>query len=291
MSDASRLSVSVLGLGAMGARMAARLLDAGHAVTVYNRTPERADPLREQGARVAPTPRDAAAASDVVLAMVRDDDASRALWSGPDGALFGLREGATAVECSTLTPERVRRWAERVRATGASPVEAPVVGSRPQAEAGALGILIGADEADLARIRPVLDVVGGAVHPVGGPGDAAVLKLAVNTLFAVQVAAAAELLAFVRRAGLDLERAAGVLGALPVTSPAAKAAMGSMLAGQFDPLFPVDLVQKDLRYTADTAASVGADVPLAKATHDVFAQAAAAGFAALNITGVARLYE
>ena len=289
MSDL--LSVSILGLGAMGSRMAARLLAAGHAVTVYNRTAGRAEPLREQGAAVAATPREAAAAADVVLAMVRDDDASRAMWSGSEGALFGLREGAVAVECSTLTPERVREWAERVRATGAGAVEAPVVGSRPQAEAGSLGVLVGASADDLARVRPVLDVIGGAVHLVGEPGEAAVMKLAVNALFAVQVAAVAEALACARRSGLDPARAAEVLGALPVTSPAAKGAMAAMLAGQFAPLFPIDLVQKDLRYAAESAGSVGADVPMARAAGDVFARAAEAGHGALNITGVARLFE
>ena len=291
MSDVLPLSVSVLGLGAMGSRMAARLLAAGHPVTVYNRTATRADPLRKRGARVAATPREAAAASDVVLAMVRDDDASRALWSGPDGALFGLREGAVAAECSTLTPGRVREWAERVQAAGARAVEAPVVGSRPQAEAGALGLLVGASERDLARIRPVLDVIGGAVYPVGRPGDAAVMKLAVNALFAVQVAAVAELLAFARRSGLDAGRTAEVLGALPVTSPAATGAMGAMLAGQVDPLFPIDLVQKDLRYASDAAASVGATVAVTAAAGGVYARALEAGLGNLNITGVTRLYE
>ena len=240
--------------------MAARLLDAGHAVTVYNRTAERAEPLRERGATVARSPRQAAAASSVVLAMVRDDEASRSLWSGPDGALFGLREGAVAVECSTLTPGRVREWAERVRATGARPVEAPVVGSRPQAEAGGLGILVGAEEEDVAHVRPALDVLGAAVLRIGAPGDAAVMKLAVNALFALQVAGVAELLAFARRSGIDAGRAAEVLGNLPVTSPSAKGAMDAMLAEQFAPLFPIHLVQKDLRYASLTAEAVAQKV-------------------------------
>ena len=291
MSDASPLSVSVLGLGAMGRRMAARLLAAGHAVTVYNRTADRAAPLREQGARVAATPQDAAAASDVILAMVRDDAASRDLWSGPEGALFGLREGAVAAECSTLTPGRVREWAERVTATGARAVEAPVVGSRPQAEAGTLGILVGGAAADVARIRPVLDVLGGAVHRIGMPGDAAVMKLAVNALFAVQVAAVAELLSFARRSGLDLARVEEVLGALPVTSPAAKAATGAILARQFGPLFPIELVEKDLGYAVASAADVGAEVAMVEAAASMYARAAAAGHAGLNITGVARLLD
>ena len=291
MPTSHNSSVSILGLGAMGARMAARLLAAGHPVTVWNRTPEAAGPLRDQGAAVAPTPREAAAAGDIVVSIVRDDEASRAVWSGPDGALAGLPPGTVAVESSTLTPERIREWAEQVASAGAVPLDAPVVGSRPQAEAGALAYLVGGDGEALERARPVFGVLGGAVHHVGPVGQGAAMKLAVNALFALQVAACAELVHFLRRAGIEPERAVEVLGALPVTSPAAGAALGAIAARRFDPLFPVALVEKDLRYAQDAAESVGAALPLASAGADVFAQAQAAGYGDLNVTGVARLYE
>ena len=284
------ISVSILGLGAMGTRMAHRLLSTGHPVTVYNRSSERAAPLVEAGAALAQSPRDAAAASDVVVAMVTDDAASRAIWTGKDGALAGLQSGAVAVESSTLTPGWITELAGLAAERGASFLDAPVAGSRPQAEAGALVYLVGGEASALDRVRPVLDATGGAVHHVGPTGQGAVLKLAVNALFAVQVAAAAELLAFARASGVDEARAAEVLGAVPVTSPAAKGAMGAIVGRQFAPLFPVDLVEKDLRYAVDSAETLGAELPTTAAVRGVFERASTSGYGGDNITGVAQLF-
>ncbi|MEM7786339.1 MAG: NAD(P)-dependent oxidoreductase [Bacteroidota bacterium] len=197
------MTVSILGLGAMGARMAARLLAAGHAVNVWNRTPERAAPLVDAGARLGASPRDAASGAEVVISMVTDDAAARAVWTGPEGAVFGLGPGAVAVESSTLTPAAVAELAEAVTEAGAVFLDAPVAGSRPQAEAGALVYLVGGDAQAVERVRPLFDVLGGAVHHVGPTGQGAAVKLAVNALFATQVAAVAELLAMLQASGVD----------------------------------------------------------------------------------------
>lgn len=284
------MTVTILGLGAMGARMAARLLDAGHAVTVWNRTPERADPLVEAGARPAATPREAASGAEVVLAMLTDDDASRAVWTGADGALAGLGAGAVAIESSTLTPGWVRELAAQVETRGATLLDAPVSGSRPQAEAGVLVYLVGGDAEAVGRVRPVLDATGGSVQHVGPVGQGAALKLAVNSLYAAQVASVAELLLALRAEGVDEARAAEVLGATPVASPVAVAAMRSIVGRQFDPLFPIDLVEKDLRYTIDVAGAAGASVPTTEAVHAAFVEAQRAGHGGENITAIARRF-
>lgn len=284
--------IAVLGLGAMGARMVARLLQAGHEVSVYNRTAAAAEALAAQGARPAASPGDAAVGAAAVISMVRDDEASRAVWLDPDrGAAAVLAPGTLAIESSTLTPDWARELAGEIAAAGGRFLEAPVAGSRPQAEAGQLIYFLGGAAADLETARPILESLGAALHHVGPAGTGAVVKLAVNALFGIQVAAVAELLGLVRRSGVDPQLAAEILGATPVMSPAAKGAAAAMLAGNFAPLFPIDLVEKDFGYVSAAAAAAGAQVPTAEAVRQVYACAKDRGFGGANIAGVVQLFE
>jgi 3-hydroxyisobutyrate dehydrogenase len=193
------MRIAVLGLGAMGSRMAARLLGAGHQVSVYNRSAGPAHDLVAAGAVAGKTPRAAAEGAEIVIAMVRDNEASRAIWCDEqDGALRGFGAGAIAIESSTLTPGWVRELGAEVQQAGARFLDAPVVGSRPQADAGQLIHLVGGDADIFDRAKGVLSALGGAAHHVGPVGAGARLKLAVNALFGVQVAALAELLALLK---------------------------------------------------------------------------------------------
>lgn len=281
----------MLGLGAMGSRMAARLLAAGHAVVVYNRTPGPIDGLFERGARVAATAREAAGDAEIVLAMVRDDEASRRVWTDPDhGALLGMRPGAIAIEASTVTPTWIASLAQQARAVEVELLDAPVLGSRPQAEAGVLISLVGGSAATLERARELLAAYTGAIHHVGPTGAGARMKLIVNALFGVQVAALAELLALAERGGLDRSAAVELLATLPVTSPALAGVARLIATDNHAPQFPIDLVGKDLGYLLADAGPLGARTPLAAAAEAVYADASAQGFAADNISGVARLY-
>jgi 3-hydroxyisobutyrate dehydrogenase len=286
------MRVAVLGLGAMGSRMAMRLLRAGHTVVVYNRSASPIEALVAVGAVHGGTPRIAADGAEVVIAMVRDDEASRAIWCDDhDGALRGLAAGAIAIESSTLTPGWVGKLAMQVRNTGAAFLEVPVVGSRPQADSGQLIQLVGGDNDVFDRARGILSALGEVAHHVGPAGAAATLKLAVNTLFGTQVAALAEMLVLLRRSGCDFAKTAEILASLPVTSPAAKGALSLMLSTSDAPLFPIDLVEKDLAYTLGQADEVSLAVPIASAVHARFAKAKAEGLAAANITAVAHLYQ
>jgi 3-hydroxyisobutyrate dehydrogenase len=281
--------ITFLGLGAMGQRMAARLVAAGHTVTVWNRSAQAAQALHEQGATVAATPREAAEGADMVVSMVFDDAASRRVWlDDTDGALRGMNSSALAVESSTLTPAWIGELCTALAARGIAFVDAPVAGSRPQADAGQLIFMAGGDAALVERAKPVLLAMGGALHHVGPVGSGAWLKLAVNALFGTQVAAMAELIALLRGAGVDAERALTALKAMPVTSPAAAGAAASMLAGAFAPQAPVDLIAKDLGYALASAAR---PLPLTQAVAARFAAAHDAGFGGENLTAVAKLYR
>ncbi len=283
-------SIAVLGLGAMGSRMAANLLKAGHVVTVWNRTPSAAAALVALGAKQAPTPREAAGGANFVIAMVRDDDASRDVWLAPDsGALAGMGNGTTAIESSTLTPGWIRELGDVVAKRGVALLEAPVSGSRPQAEAGQLVYLVGGDEADLKHSEPVLKAMGSTIHHVGSLGSGALVKLSTNALLGVQVTVLAELIGLLKRSGVDAAAALQAIAGTAAWSPVANSLSGSMLTGNFAPQFPIELIEKDFGYTLGAAGSPNA-APTIAAARGVFQRAIASGFGGENMTGVVQLF-
>ncbi|MGF1477786.1 MAG: NAD(P)-dependent oxidoreductase [Geminicoccaceae bacterium] len=284
-------AIAFLGLGAMGSRMAARLIENGFELTVWNRSIDRTQSLAERGAKVASSPREAARGADFVFAMVRDDEASRSVWLDPaTGALDAMSNGTVAVECSTLSVSHARALAKTFDERNIAFVDAPVAGSRPQAEAGQLIFLAGGRAETLARIRPALDVMGGAAHHAGDRGAGTVLKLMVNGLFGVQLATMAELIAFARRAGIDDRTAIDIIGSTPVCSPAAKGSAAAMLEGAFAPAFPIDLVAKDFGLIAGSATTLSAELPVSDAAGKVYERGAAKGYGGDNITGIIQLY-
>ncbi len=284
-------TIAFLGLGAMGSRMAANLIAAGHDLTVWNRTAAVATYFASaHGATMARTPRDAADHADVVISMVVDDPAARSVWLDPDdGALGAMRPGAVAIESSTLTPDTTRQLAAAAAEADVQFVEAPVVGSRPQADAGALLHLVGGTPAAVEAARPTIEVNAGNVVHLGEVGQAATVKLAVNGLFAAQVAAYAETVGLLERSGLDTSAITDLLAALPITSPGLGRVLGLIATDEHAPNFPIRLVAKDLDYLDSTAVSLGHELPVGAAVRDVFATADADRAAReLDISGIGR---
>lgn len=280
--------IAVLGLGAMGSRMAARLIAAGHDLTVWNRSRAAADAFAGRAA-VAATPRAAAAGADIVLTMLRDDDAARAVWLDPaTGALAGMAPGAVAIDSSTVTPDWALALHAACAARGAACLDAPVSGSLPAVEAGLLVFLVGGTADALARAEPVLRDLGSTIQHVGAAGMGARIKLAINALLAVQVAAGAELLGMLGAQGLAADRAVDVIGAVAVTSPALKMYLAGMAAGRFTPaMFAVNMIDKDLGYVL----GLGASLPVASAARDVFRQGVDRGLGAENMNAIVKLYD
>ncbi len=284
-------TVAVVGLGAMGTRLALNLLASGHAVTVANRSTGPVEHLVEAGATAALSPADAAARAEVVLVAVSDDDAARAVWLDPDnGILAGAATDALAIEASTLTPTCVRRLADEAVGRGLRFLEAPMVGSRPQIEARALIHLVGGPEAVLAQARDVLAVSSSQVHHIGGYGAAATLKLIVNALLSTQVATLAELLGVARRAGLDMTTSSSVLSGLPVMSPITARAISVMGSGDFAPNFPIRLVAKDLRYVTALAEELGGEAPMSRTALAGYERTGAAGHDDDDVMAIATTY-
>jgi 3-hydroxyisobutyrate dehydrogenase len=286
----SHTRVAVLGLGIMGSRMAQRLLGAGFAVTVYNRTQDRTRPLAEAGATVARTPHDAAAGADIVISMVSNDQVSREVWLGANGAASGLKPGAICIESSTLSVGWIRDLAAAISARGAELLDAPVTGSKMHAGSGELTFLVGGSIDALEKARPALAVMSKAIIHVGPTGAGALTKLINNFMCGVQVASTAQALALIERSGLDA-KALTVLTEGAPGSPLVKTMFARMTASDYTPNFFLELALKDLRYAIEEGRRFGLDVTTASAAVGVFETAVAAGHGHKDFSAVMEPYR
>jgi 3-hydroxyisobutyrate dehydrogenase len=256
--------LAFLGLGRMGSGMACRLAGAGHRVAVWNRTKERAAAALAAGAVWADDPGAAARGKQAVFAMLADDVASQAAW---DAALPAMAPGAFAVECSTLSAAHVAALSARAAQAGLRYVDCPVTGLPHQAAAGELALLVGASQADLDDLRPLLAPLSIAIRHFGAVGTGTAYKLMVNLMGAVQIAALAEGIALARRLGLDEEAVASALTAGAAASPQVVQNIPRML----DPdaglpvSFSTALRHKDAAYGVALARSAGVAAPLGEA--------------------------
>jgi 3-hydroxyisobutyrate dehydrogenase len=280
--------VALLGLGTMGAGMAANWLAKGFQLSVWNRTPAKARALIGKGARAAATPRKAAEGADCIFAMVADDAASRAVWLGADGALAGAKPGAVVIESSTLTPDWVRELAGHARAKGCGFLDAPVGGSRQAAASGELRLFVGGDAATLDSARPALVAIGSKIDLLGPAGAGATWKLINNQLIAAQTAALAEALDVAGKAGFKDDQVSDLILSGAAASPMVKLKLPRMLAGDFDQTdFALYLMLKDARYATALAQSLGAPADMISGAVKAFTRAEAKGLGAKDIAAVA----
>jgi 3-hydroxyisobutyrate dehydrogenase-like beta-hydroxyacid dehydrogenase len=277
------MRIAFCGLGLMGAPMAERLVDAGHDVVVWNRTPEKAERLVERGAQRAATPAEAGSGAEAAVTMLSDPDAVRAVVLGPDGLAAGLGPRSVLIEMSTVGPEVVREVREGLP-DHVDMVDAPVRGSIPQAMAGELKILVGGDREAVDRVRPVIEVLGTSVH-LGPLGTGAAMKLVANLTIGVVVTAFGEALALADALGLDRAATLEMLAETPIGSLVPRVGP-SLESGDWSPRFKLELAQKDLRVVSEEAGGRGERLPLAEAAHGHFADASKAGFAELDYTAV-----
>jgi 3-hydroxyisobutyrate dehydrogenase-like beta-hydroxyacid dehydrogenase len=278
-------TIGFVGLGAMGAPLAGRLLD-GNQMYGTNRTKAKASALIERGLRWRDTPREVAAAADVVFSMVTDDAALDAITSGQDGILAGLRPGTRYVDMSTVTPQASRELAERVRQAGAIMLDAPVSGSVPAAENGTLTIMVGGPDEAFAAVAPLLAQLGSTVTHVGGNGQGLLLKLAINISLAVQMLAFSEGLLLAERGGIDPELAARVMTESPIGSPMLRARVPLVLHPSALAWFSVRLMHKDIGLALRTAADSKVPLPAARAADEVLSQAEQLGYGQRDIASL-----
>jgi 3-hydroxyisobutyrate dehydrogenase-like beta-hydroxyacid dehydrogenase len=272
------VTIGFVGLGAMGSRVAGRLLDAGYPLHGTNRTKAKAQSLIERGLIWHDTPREVAAAAEVVLSMVTDDAALGAVTSGPNGIVAGLARGKVYVDLSTVNPHVSRELAGRVRSLGAEMLEAPVSGSVPAAEAGSLVMMVGGPKETFALIEPLLHEVATTVTRIGENGSALLMKLAVNISLAEQMLAFSEGVLLAEQGGISRALAVSVLTESAVASPMLKARGPLVLDLPEEAWFDVALMRKDLQLTLETAGKLDLPLPSAALAEQVYTAAAAMGY-------------
>jgi 3-hydroxyisobutyrate dehydrogenase len=271
----------------MGAGMAGRVLTSGFPLAVYNRSPEKTAPFAKAGAYVARTPRDAAARAEIIITMLSDDNASRAIWLDKEtGALAAAAPGTWLIESSTASVQWIHELAAAAKQHQCELLDAPVTGSKPQAAAGELLFLVGGSAEALAAVRPVLAAMSRDVLHLGPTGSGATLKLINNFLCGVQAASIAEAMALVTASGLDREKSLAVLAAGAPGSPLLKVITTRAAANDFTPNFILRLMAKDLTYAREEGARHGITMNTATPAIADFEKAIAAGYGEKDFSAV-----
>lgn len=255
-------TVAVIGLGTMGAPMAENLLKAGWDVVVHNRTREREEALASRGARRADSP-SAAAAAGIVLVCVSDTKDVEAVLTGEQGVASGIADGGLVIDCSTISPAATQQLAEAFQRQGVGYVDAPVSGGSEGAIKGTLAVMCGGTESDVARARPVLEVIGGAVTHVGPAGAGQVTKAVNQVVISGTYQAVAEGIVLARKAGVDPARVVEAIAGGAAGSWVLQNRSGNMIKDEYPLGFRVRLHRKDLGIALETARRDGAVLPVA----------------------------
>jgi len=278
--------IGFVGLGTMGSRIARRLLDAGHALTGYNRTPEKAQPLLDAGMRWGDTPRAVAETAEIVFSMVTDTAAAQAVALGDDGILAGLAPGKVYVEMSTIDPAATRALAARVAELGAQMLDTPVSGAPLTVEQGQASLMVGGDRDTFERVRPILLAIGPKTTYIGPSGQAVSMKLAVNISIAVQLLAYGEGVVLAEKSGIPREVAVEVMTNSVIASPLLKYRGPFVLKLPDTALFDCAMMQKDLQLALDLGRAVAAPLPSTAVTNELLTAARALGLAHEDMAAV-----
>jgi len=271
------VTLGFVGLGVMGGGIARRLLAAGHTVHGYNRTREKAAPLEALGLVLEDSPRAVAEAADVVLSMVTNASALKAIAEGEDGIIAGLGPGKVWIDHSTASPAVSRELAENVRALGADMLDAPVSGSVSTLEEGRLSIMVGGNREAFERVEPILLDVGPKVTHVGENGQALLLKIAINLSLHVQMVAFCEGLLLAEKDGIDREVAVDVMLSSVIASPMLKYRGPFVLEPPDEAWFDVNMMQKDMLLALEAGRQLDVPMPTTAVSNELLTAARGMG--------------
>jgi len=286
------MRVGFIGLGIMGSRMAANLVRAGHELTVWNRTRDKAEQWAEvHSGNVAATPAEAAANAEVVITMVVDGAQVEAVVLGPEGVAEGAGPGLLCVDMSTIAPSDTRRIGAALAERGIAFMDAPVTGSSPKAEDGTLTIMAGGDERDFVRATPLFEVMGELVVHVGQLGHGETIKLINNAVGAVNAAVVAEALLVGKRAGVDLDALERVMGAGSGGSVMLALKAGPMRRHDYETLFKLEHMLKDVRLCLEEGQAIGAPFTFAAHVREILTAAAGRGLGDADFAALVEVLE
>jgi 3-hydroxyisobutyrate dehydrogenase len=286
------MHIAFIGLGIMGSRMAANLRRAGHELTVFNRTRETAERWAEQhGATTAATPAEAASGAEVAITMVVDGPQVEEVLLGPDGVVHGAGADLLCVDCSTIAPADTRRIGGALAERGIRFMDAPVTGSSPKAEDGTLTIMAGGESEDFERARPLFEAMGELVVHAGALGDGETIKLINNAVAAVNTVAVGQALLVGRRAGVDLDALERVMSAGSGASAMLALKAGPMRRHDYETLFKLEHMLKDVRHCLEAGQAAGAPFSLAAQAREVLSAAAGRGLGEADFAALIEVLE
>jgi 3-hydroxyisobutyrate dehydrogenase len=299
VESGAKAKIGFIGLGLMGRPMAANLLKAGHAVTVWNRTAARADELVAAGAKLAKSPAAAASEADVLITIVSDPPAlEEVLWgksgggvSAGDAALAALKPGAIYIDSSTVSPDLARKIAAACSAKGVKFLDAPVTGGDWGAKKGELVFMVGGGAETLKAAEPVIGVMGKKWFLLGPNGAGQTIKLAMNSILALQIQALAEALALVTAAGLKGEGLVEVMQSSMARSGVMDVKAPNLLKAEYVPSFPLRLMYKDISLAMDLAKELGVNLPAAAAAQQTYGAVKAAAKEDLDYSAVMKFWK
>ncbi|MBU5671826.1 NAD(P)-dependent oxidoreductase [Paenibacillus brevis] len=283
--------IGFIGLGTMGAPMAANLLKQQFEVIVYNRTASKCEPLVALGASAAATPREAASQADTVITMVSDDSSIAAVYEDEEGLLAGLRQGVTVIDCSTVSPALVRETAAKVEALGGVFLDAPVTGSSPAAIDGTLVFMVGGRSDALQDQMDIFDCLGKKVLHMGDNGTGAVAKLAHNTIVGINNLALAEGFSIAAKSGLPAERFLELVQLGSAGSKAAELKGRKIIEHDFANQFSLALMLKDLKLASSLTDGASIPSPMLNLAKSLFQAGQTQGYGEEDLSSVVKIYE
>jgi 3-hydroxyisobutyrate dehydrogenase-like beta-hydroxyacid dehydrogenase len=283
-------TIGFIGAGLMGRGMARSLIRAGHRVRIYNRSRAKAEEAAELGGEVSSTPAEAVRGADVVVTMLADPAAVMSTLEGEDGILAGIASGAVLIDSSTISPPTTLRVLEALKAKGADMIDAPVFGSKGEAENGALGFIVGGDPAVVARVQDVLDGMGRTIY-VGGNGMGASAKLVVNLIVASTLQAYNEGMVLAAKVGITPEKMTEIIQSSRARSGIIEMKAPQIMKRDFTPFFPLQLMAKDIRLVVESAESLNVELPFAAALKSILAASVQDGLGAEDFSATIKALE
>jgi 3-hydroxyisobutyrate dehydrogenase-like beta-hydroxyacid dehydrogenase len=272
-------TIGFIGAGLMGRGMARSLIRKGYHVRIYNRTRSKAEEVAQLGGEVAATPADAARGANVLVTMLADPNAVMNVVAGDDGILASVTPGTVLIDSSTISPPTTLRVLELLKVKGADMIDAPVFGSKNEAENGALGFIVGGQRETLARVQDVLDAMGRTIY-VGENGMGAYAKLVVNLVIASTLQAFNEGMVLATKAGIDPGTMLEIIMSSRARSGIIEMKAPQIMKRDFSPFFPLELMAKDMRLVTESAAALDLELPFATTLTNFLAACASSGLAA-----------
>lgn len=285
------MNVGIIGTGLLGSAVAMRLLSTGHTVTVYNRTKEKAEPLKRLGASVVESPKKVSEKSDLVITIVKDASAVESIAFGSDGIIQGRHDGLVVADMSTINPVSSRKIAEKYAQYGIQMIDSPVMGGPLLAEKGQLVVMIGGEKTAYEKCKAVFDSIGEKTFYIGANGAADSMKLAMNLQIAILALSISEGIILAKKSGLDPLLFLEVLNSTYFKTGMSLLKGPKMAKGVFEPSFFLSVMQKDLDEINYTAKEFGASLPVARLANELYQNAVKEGFGKIDYTGIMAYLE